>query len=265
MIHQFRDKKQIEERKKIIRNIIGFGVLIILVALGILTWTGRIFNFIGRPMWEAERTINNNVYNMNYLVRTKASISNENHNLINEIASLRSSMIDYQIIKDENNQLKEILGRIPEKSNFVLGNILTKPNHSPYDTVVIDIGYNLGVKEGNMVYADGNIPIGNISKVHEKTSLVALYTNPGQVTEGFINDTNASVEMIGRGGGNFEMIIPIELNLENGTMIYLPNNISQVVALVNETISKPSDPFKKVLLSSPLNVQNLKWVQVKKD
>ena len=265
MIHQFRDKKQIEERKKVTRNIIGFGALIILVSVGILTWTGKIFNFIGRPVWEAERTINNGLYNMNYLVRTKASISNENHNLIDEIASLRSRMIDHQILEDENNQLKEILGRMPVKDNFVLGNILTKPNHSPYDTVVIDIGSNLGIKEGDMVYADGNIPIGNISKVYEKTSLVVLYTNPGQVTEGFINDTNASVELIGRGGGNFEMIIPIELNLENGTMIYLPNNISLILALVNETISKPSDPFKKVLLSSPVNVQNLKWVQVKKD
>jgi hypothetical protein len=37
------------------------------------------------------------------------------------------------------------------------------------------------------------------------------------------------------------------------------------IALIDETISTPTDPFKKVLLSSPVNVQNLKWVEVKKD
>ena len=68
--------------------------------------------------------------------------------------------------------------------------------------------------EDDVVYANGDIPIGNIGKVYAKTSLVALYTNPGQKTEGFINGTNASVELVGRGGGNFEMVIPLELQVE---------------------------------------------------
>ncbi|HEY5589205.1 MAG TPA: hypothetical protein VIK86_09670, partial [Candidatus Paceibacterota bacterium] len=75
--------------------------------------------------------------------------------------------------------------------------------------------------------------------------------------------SNASVELIGRGGGNFEMIIPIELAAEKGTLIYLPGSSSMVIAIVDEVLSKPSDPFKKVILSSPVNVQNLKWVQVR--
>ncbi len=265
MIHQFLDKKQIAQRKKIIRNVIGFGIFFILVILGILTWTGKIFHFVSRPVWKAERSISNGLYNINYLVRTKASISNENHNLIDEISSLRATMTDYQILKDENNQLKELLGRIPTKNEFILGNILTKPNRSPYDTIIIDIGSNNGVRENDKVYADGNVPIGNINKVYVNSSLVTLFTNPGQKTEGFINNSNAGVLLTGRGGGNFEMIIPIELIAEKGTIIYLPGSTSEVLATIDEIISKPSDPFKKVLLSSPINVQNLKWVEIKKN
>ena len=122
MIHQFRDKKQIERRKKIIRNISGLGLFFVLSVLGFLSWTGQIFNFIGRPIWKSENFVNTGLYNINYLVRTKASISNENHNLIKEISSLRASMVDYQILKNETDQLKELLGRIPNKNNFVLGN-----------------------------------------------------------------------------------------------------------------------------------------------
>jgi len=265
MIHQFLDKKQITKRKKITQNIIGFGLFFILSAVGVLSWTGQLFNFVGRPVWKTENFATRGFYNINYLFRTKAVISNENHNLIDEISSLRIMMTDYQILKSENDQLKEILSRLPAQKDFILGNILTKPNHSPYDTVIIDIGSESGIKEGYMVYADGIIPIGNIGKVYNKTSLVTLYTNPEQKTEGFINGTNASVELIGRGGGNFEMIIPLPLQAEKGTIIYLPGSISEVLAIVDEVISQPSDPFKKVILSSPVNVQNLKWVEVKKD
>lgn len=264
MIHQFRDKKQIGKRKKIIQNIIGFGVFFILAVTGVLSWSGHIFNFVGRPVWEAEKSTTSFFYNINYLFRTKASLSKENHNLIEENLGIRLSMVDYQILKNDLDELKRIMGRIPDVDNFILGNILTKPNHSPYDTIIIDIGGDNEIKEGNQVYANGNIPIGNISKVYDRTSLVTLYTNPGQKTEGFIDGTNASVELTGRGGGNFEMIIPIELIAEKGTIIYLPGSTSQVIALVDEVISKPSDPFKKVILSSPVNFQNLKWVQVKK-
>lgn len=265
MMHQFLDKKQIERKRKIIRNIIGFGVFFILSVLGVLSLSGRLFNYVGNPIWKVEKFITDGFYNINYLFRTKSAISNENHNLIEENSSIKLSMVDYQILKDENDKLRELLGRLPMKNNFILGNILTKPNHSPYDTIIIDIGEDAGIKEGNLVYANGNIPIGNINKVYGGTSLVSLYTNPGQKTEGFVNGTNASVELIGRGGGNFEMIIPAELSVEKGTVIYLPRSNSEVLAFVEEIISKPSDPFKKVILSSPVNVQNLKWVEIKKN
>ncbi len=265
MIHQFQDKKQIVRRKKIIKNVIGFAIFFVLAIVGVLSWSGKIFHSLGRPIWKSEKLATDGLYNVNYLFRTKSAITKENHNLIEENSNIRLTMIDYQILKNEVNDLKEILGRTPVDDNFILGNILTKPNHSPYDTIVIDIGEDKGIKELDEVYADGNIPIGSISKVYNKTSLVSLYTNPGQKTEGFMDITNASVLLTGRGGGNFEMIIPAELSAEKGTIIYLPGSSSQVVAIVDEIISAPTDPFKKVLLSSPVNVQNLKWVQIKTD
>ena len=266
MIHQFLNKKQIiNKRRKIIQNIIGFGLFFILCAIGILSWTGQLFNFVGRPIWKAENFISQGFSNIDYLFKTKASISTENHNLIEEISSLRTTMTDYQILKSDNDQLKEMLGRLPEKNNFVLGNILTKPNHSPYDTVIIDVGSDNGIKVGDSVYANETIPIGIVDKTYNQTSLITLYTNPGQKTEGFIDGTNASVELIGRGGGNFEMVIPLELQADKGTIIYIPGSTSEVLAIVQEVISLPTDPFKKVILSSPVNIQNLKWVEVKKD
>lgn len=266
MIHQYLDKKQIIKRKKIIRNGIGFGLFFILAVVGGLSLFGGFSNFVGNPIWKIERAVVQGFNNINYLFNTKSTLTKENIILKEENSSIKLSMVDYQILKKENEDLKKTLGRMPQENKFILGNILTKPNYSPYDTIIIDIGEDVGLKEGDMIFANGNIPIGKINKVYEKTSLVYLFSNPGQKTEGFINgEINASVELTGRGGGNFEMIIPMNLSIENGTVVYLPGNLSLVVAETREIISKPTDPFKKIILSSPVNVQNLKWVQVLKN
>jgi cell shape-determining protein MreC len=189
----------------------------------------------------------------------------ENENLLQENANLKTSMIDYNILKNENVALKELFNRTLPENNLILSNILTKPNYSPYDTIIIDIGVNEKIATGNKVYSNVVTPIGEVSEVYKDSSLVTLYSNPGQVTEAMIDGSNTSVELVGRGGGNFEMTIPIDLPYTNGTFVYLPNIETEIVATIEDVISSPNDPVKKVLLSSPVNVQSLKWVFVKKN
>jgi cell shape-determining protein MreC len=264
MIHPYQNKKQIIKRKKIIKSIIVFLLFFILLNLGFLNSSSSFFNNLGRPIWQMKRYFLNHIESFDYFFKNKSLINEENKKIKEENFYLKTLMINYDILEKENIELKELLGRLPVNNNFVLGNILTKPNQSPYDTLIVDIGMEQGINQENKVYAYGTLPIGYISKAYEKNSLISLYSNPGQKTEGFINDTNISVELIGRGGGNFEMIIPMELIIENKTAIYLPGPKSEIIAIVEEIISSPSDPYKKVILRSPVNVQNLKWVQVKK-
>lgn len=264
MIHQLRDKKRINRKKILIRNIVIIGSFLLISLSGALGFLGKLFDFIGRPMWKAENTIVDSVTGMSSLVRTKSSVFKENESLKKENSDLKLSMIDYDVLKKENDSLKELLGRMPEKENFTLANILAKPNHSPYDTIIIDAGKDFGILEGEKVFANSNIPIGEIGKVYEKDSLVVLYSSPGQTTEAMIEGSNASVELVGRGGGNFEMTVPNELVTDNGSMVVLPGGRSEVIAIIDGIISRPTDPAKKVILHSPVNVQSLKWVQIKR-
>ncbi len=264
-MHQFRDKKQIAKRKSMLRMIAILVVFLFITLSGVLAFSSGTFTFIGRPIWKAENIISEGVANAQYLVRTKASVYKDNDNLKKENADLKVSMADYQIIKTENEQLKELLGRITPAHTFTLANILAKPNQSPYDTIIIDVGSDVGVLENSKVYANGEMPIGQINKLNEHNSLVMLYSNPGQITEGVLNGSNAQVELIGRGGGNFEMTIPRDLSSENGEFVVFPNITSEIIAVIDAVISTPTDPVKKVLLHSPVNIQSLKWVQVKRD
>lgn len=265
MIHQFRDKKQIARRTSMIKNIIICVVFVVLTTVGVLTWTGKIFTSIGRPLWKSKNAVIEGVHSAGSLVRTKSSVFKENDQLKIENTDLKLSMIDYQVLKNENLQLKELFGRTPENTKFVLASILTRPNHSPYDTIIIDVGTNQDISVGERVYANADAPIGEISTVYADASLVMLYSNPGQTTEGLLDGSNASVELLGRGGGNFEMTIPLDLPSDAGTTVLLPGIHSEILAVIDAVISTPTDPIKKVLLHSPVNIQSLKWVQVKKD
>ncbi|MDE2031325.1 MAG: hypothetical protein KGI58_03670 [Patescibacteria group bacterium] len=265
MIHQFHDKKRIAKRKNIIRNIIVIGILFIISISGVLAWSGKLFNIIGLPIWKAQNNVLSTANNESYLLRSKSSLFNENEMLKKDNIDLKNQMIDYQIIKNENDKLKELLGRIPPKENLILATILAKPNRSPYDTLIIDIGSDSGMTNNLQVFGDGNVPIGEISKVYPNTSLVTLYSNPGKITPGVLDGSNTSVELIGRGGGNFDMMIPIDVPSENGKLVVIPNLKTDIIAIVDGVISAPTDPMKKVLLHSPVNVQGLKWVEVKRN
>lgn len=264
MIHQFRDKKQINRRKKIIKIFTILSFFAILAFSGFFSLSKRFFNFIGKPIWEAKEVTLYKTDDLSSLTKSKKSLLDENQKILEENLDLKISMVDYQIIKDENEKLKELLGVIKNPTSFVLASILVKPSHSPYDTLIIDIGEKDGILKGYKVYVNGIIPIGIVGEVFEDTSMVELYSNPNKVTSVVIEGLNVNVDIVGRGGGNFEMAIPFELMVSKGTIVTLPGIESEVIAIAEEEIGEPTDPIKKIILRAPINIQNHKWVEVKK-
>ena len=240
-------------------------LFLVLAFSGFLSLTGKFFNYIGRPIWKTRGIMANSSADLGYLVRTKLSVFRENKKLQEENSFLKTSMIDYQIIKNENEKLKELLNNLSRPNDFVLAGILVKPNYSPYDTLIVDVGSEDKVTVGLKVYIDGKIPIGEVVEVNQKTSLIELYSNPGKITTGVIDGSNVSVDLIGRGGSNFEMLVPYELIVPDQAIITLPGIQSEVLAIVENEIGEPTDPVKKIILRSPINIQNQKWVQIKKN
>jgi cell shape-determining protein MreC len=160
--------------------------------------------------------------------------------------------------------MKEILGRKNEKTNLILTSILSKPNKSLYDTLIVDVGSKNGVSFGQRVFALGNVPIGSISEVYPNYSKVILYSSPGEKTEVVISGRDAFMQVVGRGGGNFEMLLPRDLILEKGAEAVLPGITPFTLGIVQAILSDPRDAFQKALLVSPVNIFELKFVEVEK-
>jgi cell shape-determining protein MreC len=238
--------------------------------IGIFNSLSTVSHVIFRPVLIAGNYVGEKLGSVGAFFISKDSLYLENENLKLQLNENKALMSNYNSLLADNTNLREILGRKDEKMPMILGTILSKPNQSLYDTVVIDAGAKEGLKVGDMVFALGHsltgealgtVPIGRVSNVYPNSSKIILFSNSGEKTQVVIGN-NIFMEVIGRGGGNFEMILPRNLTLAKGDQVVLPGIVSRVLAVVETIISDPRDPFIKALLTSPVNIQELKFVEV---
>jgi len=256
------DKK--EKRKKFLKIAIGVVVFLALFYFrsGIFSGFSSISQGVFRPVLVVGNSVGGKFNNFGAYFVSKSSLSSQNESLQSQLKDEETRILNYNTVLAENESLKEIMGRMDTKKNMVLAGILSKPNQSPYDTLVLDAGTAGGIKTGDMVFAFGNIPMGYIAEVYANSSKVVLFSNSGEKTQAIVTDKSIFFELIGRGGGNFEMVLPRDITLQKGDLVTMPGINPYTLAIVETVISDPRDPFTKALLVSPVNVQELKFVEV---
>jgi len=258
-----------EKRKKILKLLGLVLALVIFVyfrnpIFGGLAYVAQI---IFRPFLSAGGSVGGKVSSWGGYFQFKKSLQNENEDLKLKLSEMEAKIANWSILSDENIKLKEILGR-SENRELILAAILAKPDRSPYDTLVIDAGREdlpagkAGLEVGDIVFAFGDTPIGKIAEVYPNSSKVILFSSPGEKTEVLISGKDIFMQVVGRGGGNFEMTLPRDFVLEKGTEVQLPGLVPHVLATVVEILSDPRDAFQKALLVAPVNVQELKFVEI---
>ncbi len=241
----------------------GVLILIIIIAPFVFPSLGNGMRTMLRPFWKLQNNIVGGADTFVSYFVSKHKLEVENESLRNQLMEMESRMADHTTLLQENLSLKEMFGR-KISSNFILGSILVKPNRSLYDTIIIDIGLNNGIQVGNTVFAFGTTPIGTISNVSSNTSTVTLFSTSGQKTTGRIDGKNIDVELIGRGGGNFQLQIPRDVTLEPNTNILFPGITPRIIATIVKSITDARDPTQTFLLTSPVNINELNWVEVEK-
>ncbi len=267
------DKKN--QRKKMSIAAVLCVILFLFIYFRTSVWdkVSRASSFVFHPLLTTGNAVENKFSGIKVYFQSKNSLANENINLKGQLESNQATLANYNSVLDENTQLKEVLGRKNEKANMVVAGILSKPNQSLYDTLMIDAGASEGVVMGDKVFALGNIPIGRVAEVSANSSKVILFSNPGEKTNVVIpassdqpakSGGNTFMQLTGRGGGNFEMPVMEGITLAKGAEVALPGVTPYTVATVVTTTSDPRDSFQKALLVSPVNIEEIKFVQVEK-
>lgn len=167
-------------------------------------------------------------------------------------------------LEKENTELKALLGRVPEKDGSELAVILSRPPHTPYDSLVIDIGENHGLASGDLVYAEMNYLIGHIEAVHPASSVVKLFSSPGEKIEVLLGSSTTPVIAEGRGSGNFYIKIPRNIEVKEGDPIVVPSLHSLILGSAEKVDAGEGEAYSYIYFKLPVNFNSLRYVQVKK-
>jgi len=258
-------RQQYKTRKKIL---VGLLLVVIVGGLFLLaditsvseSFSGSVLQTI-LPFWQGENFLTEKAGLFLSFLKSKKTLIEENKSLASRVNALEIQLLSKHAIAEENNDLKELLGR-SVSSRGILGVVISKPNRSPYDTLLLDIGGEVGVAVGDKVFAHEEVAIGRIEAVYADMSRVKLFSSPGEEIEVMIGSEHVGAIAHGRGGGNFEVSLPRGVDVAEGDVISVPSISSEVLGVVEKIRAEPSDSFQTILFKNPVNMNELRFVLV---
>ena len=254
-------KKPDRSKKLAISIVIVFVVFFLLASPIFFKPISGFFVRISSSVWNFGNNTSSFFSTVVSFFSSKKSLHLENEMLKRELDSTRVEIIGFDVLEKENEDLKALFHRPDSNQNFVLAGILAKPNHSPYDILVIDAGSENGIQIGSAVFSSGT-PLGQVAEIYAKESKVKLFSTPGEKISAILNESGVSLDLNGLGGGTFEAQIPRDVEVKEGDAVLLPGIDRKIIATVEKVVFDARDPFQKLLMRSPINFQSINFVEV---
>jgi rod shape-determining protein MreC len=248
-------------RDRRLRLAIVGAVFVLLLALSSIGPVRSFFLDIASAAWSAQTGAGSMLGGALDLLSSKRGLTAENDRLKTELEEAKTNFLLVGILERENAELKRLLGREDEREG-VLATVLVKPPKSPYDTLLLDVGALQGVALGDAVMLHA-VSLGEISEVFAHTSTARLFSSPDAKTPVTIGEDGIQAEALGKGGGNFEVRVPKEVDVHEGDPVYVPSISPSVFGVVESVTSEPTDAFQKVLFKTPINIATLRWVEIR--
>ena len=252
------------------QKIIWFLSIIIFIYFGgqyFFNWLRPTAVTIARPVLQIETSAQNTANTWQGLFRSKLALETENDRLQTELKALKTQSLGYGILIDENIRLREILGRANNNPPPIIASLLAVPSDDfPFGLILLDVGRANATRElavGDEVRAGNNVILARIVEVSDTYSKARLFSASGEATPVIIGADNLAAEAKGAGGGNFTVSLPRGVNVEPGDLIKLSSASEELVlGVVAEITGEPSDPFQTVLFKSPVNVNEIRNVEI---
>lgn len=231
----------------------GGGIITNLFAPGIF--------FIFNPLLKVSSSIKDITANYFAFLKPKNDLVKENKELKDIVNNFQIRELDYNIAKNENVFMKGLIES--SSSTMTIVTVLKTPDSSPYDTFIIDAGLNRAISEKDIVFGGGIVPIGIVDRVYQKTSVIRLFSSPGDSYDVFIGESKIVGKAIGRGGGNFEIILARGASVNVGDPIILPSISSRIFGVVEVIQETEGGTFLRILFKNPVSFERLRFVEVR--
>ncbi|MBL8030511.1 MAG: rod shape-determining protein MreC [Candidatus Doudnabacteria bacterium] len=195
-------------------------------------------------------------------------LSTENTELKNRVVELKTSLTQAEGDIRDNEILRKELGfKKTSKLSLVPCEVMSSNILNLTDTLVLNCGSDEGVKEGQVVMAQGHV-VGKIIYTNKNTSTARLATSSKFLIDARVSKTGQSAVVEGSfSSGMLLNQIPQSAPLEKGWLIVTAGINSQVpkdllIGEVGEVVSTSNDLFKKASLLTPVDFSNLQFVYV---
>lgn len=261
MIYLTKNNKKNTFKKKILLLIL-FCLVLLLFSFKQFYFVNNSLSFVAKPLGNLKNSSVEFSKDFISFLIFKINLVEENKLLKEELIKNKLSLISLKMLSEENLVLKEIFNRTELTSKLILANVILKPGLSAYNSLLVDVGNNFRVEKGNKILAGDNIIIGEVEEVYSKTSKVKLYSFPNDEMAVAVGFEKLLTVAKGKGDGVFEIKLPQGININKGDIVTLPEESLRILGVVEEIIINPEDPFEKILVKSPVNFFELRWVQI---
>lgn len=218
---------------------------------------------VGNSIFKIKRSAGEGISDGAQLAKSKSTLIAEKSELEEMVKDLEAQLLDFPTIKDENAKLTEMLARKKESTQLIMARIIAKPSESVYDALIIDGGIDVGMRVGAKVYARGDMLIGTVIEADQHASKIKLLSTSAEVTKAVIVGKDIFIDLEGQGGGTFQTTLPRDVVIDKGTTVATVDS-GETIAITEESLADPRDPFQRILFRSPINVFELRFVGVEK-
>lgn len=233
------------------------GLLILILVLG---WAGfRLFGVLSwwsRPLWLAGAAADAGLNVLAETGKTRSTLISENRALTEANEKLTVQALVQKAEQAKWQALELAWGRESVTNQGMAALVISQPNRSPYDTLIIDLGTKGKLRSG-MTVASGGVLLGRVTAVGAHTSQVRLFSAPGEKLNVLVGESRIQALATGRGGGNFVITLPRSVGIKVGDLINAPTTTPSLVGVVGAVDSDPNNPFQTILFRSPLNIFEL--------
>ena len=157
-----------------------FGFMLYAVATGdIVTVPSKVVSVIVTPFQKLSSSISTSVSDFLGQFADSSKNYKENIKLKDEIAQLQKKLVDYEKTKDENEQLKELLGvkELDDSYNGVAAAVIARDATDRYESFVINKGSQHGIKQYDPVVTSRGL-VGIVTKVYLTSARVVTILSP---------------------------------------------------------------------------------------
>jgi cell shape-determining protein MreC len=236
-----------------------FVVTLVILLLGFigLRWPQAVARTFSNPIITVKNVVTKPFSIIYTTFKSKKALEQKVMSLEEELIKSKISLISQNFV---NSQIEDYNLELEKKTQGEISKVLNRPPFSPYDTLLILKGDNQ-IEVGDLVFVHG-LYVGEIASTDNYTATVKMRSSSGEKT--VVRVGHVEIEAEGKGGGQFIIKIPKDLELNVGDAVMVPSLNYSLIGSVGEIKEDPVATFKTVYFSIPIAFEDMNFVSVVK-